>query len=1525
MPTLPEFPTDTSLAPTPSPAPSPAPTSAPIPAAVSPRVSGGFEPPAVKPAPSFGEVLGPAFTRENEIAAAIDLMRQEFSFEPEAGYSPFSDPEMKGRYIDEYGDRFVGVQSSKEARALRQRIDAELERAKLIESAGGWGIVASMAAGILSPTTLLPVGAIAKTGSLGVRMGRSAATVGAGAAAGVAAQEGMLQSMQLTRTAEESAYAIGGGAILGMVLGGAVAGVSGRMAARMERDFLGANPNPETRVIMPGQGARQSVGAAAVDDVDTTLVDRLGSGVLARLTAFMTPLLRMQTSDAAASRLGVARLADPAGARVGANVDGLAVVPGGSVEARSKTFVDAMLARYQREMDEIYMDYWKSVGGSEGVSGRVGIASNAARRAIVGGDGPLSPTEFFELVGRTRGLSPDEITDPLIRRAVDAQSRYQSEVFSHLPEELRPDISGGPRFAGWYLPRIFNAKAIAAKADEFVNTIFRNMKADQERKALLQGQVREQTAALREAERAARKLARRAETSQKRLADVEARIEEVMQAARRGDSRAAAAEMRLAEIENEILDLEAALGAGKADLGLSKTDLRALEKELSVLRRARDKALADAAKMPDPPPVAYDRAPGVNAARFVKYVQGERKPREPSFLQWIIKGGGVSDPSGEIANAFGGRPPKGLIARADESNAGFDDWATRYGEHVGKSSNDYEDDFLDFIYQAAGDKDFRPPDWRENYSPELRQRVEEFEAAQEVRMAMGQAGLDPNNKADIIAFLRGEDPNLPIGTRPGPGEFDELEYVPFDPERIRAPDGDPLPLDPIENFRGMDELTAATQGEVRKAERIIQTLRNKLQSREKVEARAKGAEGEAAVNARASRSRLDVLLDRAERIAAEDSRISDELSRLSKTQDVTRGKIEKIISEWEGDTARAAKSAIARRAEQEAERLEAVLAGRYQGAGGRLTGADREVDKAARAIRRSERGLIDSELLSQARSVVQNMMASPDGRLPYEWGSAAAKQARAGNAFSGDGELDVPFLKERKFPVPDDEMLDVMDNDIRRVFHAYVHSMIPQAEMQRMFGDVRGTNALREIQEEYSDLIAAATSEKERLALRQAMNSDIKDFNAMRDRILGVYGLPSDPESLFYRGSKLALQFNFMSKMGMMVVSSIADAGGIVLKHGLGRSFDALAEGLKRYSKDPAIAAEAKLYKNLFDDAGVAAEMVLGSRAMSFAEIATDYGRVSKFERGVQQGAAAFSYLNLARQWDTATQTIAAIASIRRIMRNVEEWLSTGNLASGEAEWMASINIGRNEAGRIWRAAQAGEGERVKGVLIPEGRTWSDPEAYEMVRVALKQTVDTTIVKPGQDKPLVASTPVGRLIFQFRSFIISSHQRILLSGLQQADANMAMGAATMLALGTLSIALRDLARDGQLKDRTPGEWFTDGFEYSGLPGWLMEPNNIAEKISGQQFGLRPLLGQEPATRTLNQSKADVVLGPSLGFLTDAIRIAGAPLRGEVTRGDTRAVRNQIPTQNLFWFRHVWNTVHDGVDQSLGIYEPPKKN
>ena len=117
--------------------------------------------------------------------------------------------------------RFLDVVNSEYAPLLAEQIYREEEDREIIKTGGVAGIAASVAAGLIDWTTLLPGGVYVKGVKSAYSISKSAAVVGAFAAAGTAVQEGSLQLTQQTRTAEESAVAIGAGTLIGGIFGAA--------------------------------------------------------------------------------------------------------------------------------------------------------------------------------------------------------------------------------------------------------------------------------------------------------------------------------------------------------------------------------------------------------------------------------------------------------------------------------------------------------------------------------------------------------------------------------------------------------------------------------------------------------------------------------------------------------------------------------------------------------------------------------------------------------------------------------------------------------------------------------------------------------------------------------------------------------------------------------------------------------------------------------------------------------------------------------------------------------------------------------------------------------------------------------------------------------------------------------------------------------------------------------------------------------------------------------------------------------
>ena len=160
-------------------------------------------------------------------------------------------------------------------------------------------------------------------------------------------------------------------------------------------------------------------------------------------------------------------------------------------------------------------------------------------------------------------------------------------------------------------------------------------------------------------------------------------------------------------------------------------------------------------------------------------------------------------------------------------------------------------------------------------------------------------------------------------------------------------------------------------------------------------------------------------------------------------------------------------------------------------------------------------------------------------------------------------EVITGLFKERTLGIADREIEDFLENDIAVIARRQVRSMAPDIELARTFGntgDVAGTLAEKEIAEDFNKKIAAAKTEKERLALGKQKDADLRDFAAMRDRLRGTYRMPDDPDAWTVRAARTARQVNFVSKLGGMTLSSLADTARPVMIHGLGRVFgDGLA------------------------------------------------------------------------------------------------------------------------------------------------------------------------------------------------------------------------------------------------------------------------------------------------------------------------------------------------------------------------------
>lgn len=143
--------------------------------------------------------------------------------------------ELQGTPYWQFADEALYADNQQELNDWKRQKDREIAQYQTMANAGWTGTGAMFAAQMTDPINIIPwfrAAKYVKGAATATKFIAGGATMGA---ATMAAQEAVLQSTQTGRTAEQSAYNIGAGAVFGTILGGAIS------AAKLSRDSLATN------------------------------------------------------------------------------------------------------------------------------------------------------------------------------------------------------------------------------------------------------------------------------------------------------------------------------------------------------------------------------------------------------------------------------------------------------------------------------------------------------------------------------------------------------------------------------------------------------------------------------------------------------------------------------------------------------------------------------------------------------------------------------------------------------------------------------------------------------------------------------------------------------------------------------------------------------------------------------------------------------------------------------------------------------------------------------------------------------------------------------------------------------------------------------------------------------------------------------------------------------------------------------------------------------------------------------------
>lgn len=447
----------------------------------------------------FADTVPAAFRLENSLGslhASRMLVPSREKVDPD--FDPIS---YVPKGYEDHAEEYAFANSVYETKFITKRIDREMDDREIIHAAGGEGMLAMIATGLVDPINFIPVGGAAyKTYRTSGNILDGAAMTARAGMLSMTAEEIALQSTQVTRTMGESALNVAAGTLLSGILGGSLAYVRGNVHAHTGRAFdevLDAVAHEDMNLNAPkgsaSAGARglyepsvdelvegKVLSAERADEIrdgaqhtpeelasiQDWIRDKEGIGtnkaVKAALKLFgkQDPVLRMVNSLSVSARRTVKMLAE-------LPMETVANSLGQETAVSVQRLISNWQAPYYRTLNAQMDAYSQYVNGR---SRRMGDAIASGIKQMTGKlDGKLTQKEFRQAIGMAMrrgddasGLNIPQDAKPFVE---DMAKQYRKEVFDPLknaaieakllPEDVNTETAVS------YLSRVYNMEKLA--------------------------------------------------------------------------------------------------------------------------------------------------------------------------------------------------------------------------------------------------------------------------------------------------------------------------------------------------------------------------------------------------------------------------------------------------------------------------------------------------------------------------------------------------------------------------------------------------------------------------------------------------------------------------------------------------------------------------------------------------------------------------------------------------------------------------------------------------------------------------------------------------------------------------------------------------------------------------------------------------------------------------------------------------------------------------------------------------------
>lgn len=529
----------------------------------------------------------------------------------------------------------------------------------------------------------------------------------------------------------------------------------------------------------------------------------------------------------------------------------------------------------------------------------------------------------------------------------------------------------------------------------------------------------------------------------------------------------------------------------------------------------------------------------------------------------------------------------------------------------------------------------------------------------------------------------------------------------------------------------------------------------------------------------------------------------------------------------------------------------------------------------------------------------------------------------------------------------DEDGMSFIEDDFEKIIMSYVRTLAPDIELTRALGSfaqdkamnenwVKLTEEARAVKKQTQDLMRQGvdpkTGKKKEFSQEQIDKAGLeidkqyqdvsRDIEAVINRMRHMRGLPQDPRGIGARAAKVAANTNVLRFMSNMTIPSLPDLARPIMKYGLLKAYGSA------YRPFVKALGEGKWSPRQLRLAGVATDLTLNTRGHQMYDIGDYMVRGSKFEKGLEWASSKIGWASLFEHWNTAMKQMVGTYANAEAMDSLHIIVGGKKASAKDVEaatrFLAQNGIDDDYARRMWEQVQNGGGEEVGGVWWPNTEDWTDPELVRAYNAMLVRETNNTLNMPGVERPLVSdANPFARLVFQFKSFAMTSTTKTLIAGaqsLRRGDMAFLQGVMISLALGTLSYYIAaslgsQKARDDLQSAIAKGNWakFADeAIDRSGFLGIGGEMRAAFANIPATA-NLVTFSGSK-STRRGGDNLLDQMFGPTFGDLLPAAAnvIAGIP----ATQSSFHSARTMLPLQNHFLLRHLFDHIEEQASTIL---------